>query len=167
MLANTWLQSEDNMVDSSLPQRPVQNILYQDHPAMKEESKIHKYRSTCWWMHIAEASEFCWSRSSVRKDDQNNLIGFSYLSQTWPLRVPWHFTVTFQQMLWLNKVRKSQSGTWSSLKMWLPFKQLFFPTDPLSEDLGSQSIIPPWIMKPKMRLYTTPVILTKAAGCQF
>lgn len=46
MFAHTWLQSEDNMVDSSLPQNPVQNISLQDHTPMKEESKMHKYRST-------------------------------------------------------------------------------------------------------------------------
>jgi len=40
MFANTWLQSEDNTVDSSLPQNPIQNLSLQDHPAMKEESKF-------------------------------------------------------------------------------------------------------------------------------
>lgn len=46
MFANTWLQSEGNMVDSSMPQNLVQNLSLQDHPTMKEESKMHNYRST-------------------------------------------------------------------------------------------------------------------------
>lgn len=36
MFANIWLQSEDNTVDNSLPQNPVQNLSLRSYPAMKE-----------------------------------------------------------------------------------------------------------------------------------
>lgn len=79
-------------------------------------------------MHIAKVSEVCWSRSSIKKDDQKKNLG--YVLPTWARRDLWEFPdilVTFQQMLWLNKVRKSQSGAWILLKNVIALQTAIFP----------------------------------------